>query len=422
MNRVCIIVAILCGFAAVEATADDPETRADIERLVKQLQASSRQERQAAEKQLLEFGPRILPILPPADLQRSASARAGLRRIRLQLEKAKAVASIQASQFQLSGKHSLKQIFNALIAETSNELDYSKLSEEKLSDSYDVGDKPVAFWPFIDRLAKAFQLSMKPNDGGGIQFDHGESVLNEVQYSGAFRIQATQAKYRKIFGNDQEKMLSIRLALLSEPRLRPLFLTYSPGDFQAEINGRPLQVRSRTAKLELPLGEGGAESRLKLDFSTAASQSQKQVQLSGQLSMLVAAGTERIEFTRIDKSAGVSRRRGGVTAILQQAKQTADTINVRIAISYERGGPAFESHRTWVFHNSAYLDVGGQKVQYEDFRNPLQAGKSVIVEYIFPRNDLAISECRFVYEAPTLLINVPIKVDFKKLAIDDSTP
>ena len=54
---------------------------------------------------------------------------------------------------------------------------------------------------------------------------------------------------------------------------------------------------------------------------------------------------------------------------------------VQIAVSYETGGPAFESHRTWIYHNRVYLETktGTRIERSKSFTTELQADGGVAV-------------------------------------------
>ncbi|MBM80353.1 MAG: hypothetical protein CMJ78_07140 [Planctomycetaceae bacterium] len=410
----CLLVISSRFLQAAEPDVD----RTKVAALIKQLDADKRSKRQAAETALLKLGPAVLPVLPPAEVVRSVSTRAALQRIRLKLERDKALASIKPTRVSIEGEHSLKETLEQLQQQTGNSIDSSGLAATVLAGQTSI--EATTFWRTLDQLAESqgFQVGAA-TDKASLRLTPNESDQRPpVAYSGPFRIQLTQARFRPVFGNNQIQLLSFRLQLLGEPRLRPLFLSYSPADFSAKLGNKELAVRSRDARLELPLGEGGSGARLKVDFNAKAMSTARECQLQGRCQILLAAGSERLVFTELANASGVARRRGGVTAILQEIRSTKQSIHVRIAISYDRAGPAFESHRTWIFHNRAYMECGESRVDYTDFRNPLQAGKSVVVEYEFPSSKVDLSACRFVYEAPTLLINVPVEFRFDRASIN----
>ena len=92
---------------------------------------------------------------------------------------------------------------------------------------------------------------------------------------------------------------------------------------------------------------------------------------------------------------------------------------IGVAVSYDNGGPAFESHRTWIFHNAVYLETkSGARTSFTEFETAQQSDGVVAVDYHW-RNILApASQYVFIYEAPTLIIDVPIEVSVDKIPIE----
>jgi hypothetical protein len=93
---------------------------------------------------------------------------------------------------------------------------------------------------------------------------------------------------------------------------------------------------------------------------------------------------------------------------------------VRLSIAYDTGGPAFESHRTWIYHNEVYLQAeDGRRFPVNDgFETIAETGGGVGVEYRFKDlPDLAPSAWELVYVAPTLLIDAPVEFEFKGVSV-----
>ena len=104
--------------------------------------------------------------------------------------------------------------------------------------------------------------------------------------------------------------------------------------------------------------------------------------------------------------------------------QQPRSAKIDVAVSYDTGGPAFESHRTWIFHNLAYLvDSKGKRISRNaTFGTALQKNGAVAVEYGFNSLTEPISKYKFVYVAPTLLIDVPLKFSFSDVVVSQKKP
>ena len=249
-----------------------------------------------------------------------------------------------------------------------------------------------------------------------------------VAYSGPIRIAVDRARLRQYLKSSSTRIARLNYRLNAEPRLRPLFIKYHGSDFAAQTSGgKALAPFSPDAHPEIPLGEGGRQLKLFSDFRVPKSSVLDRIKFRGKLTMTVAAGTEQIKFTRLNRAEGTARRRGGVTVKLQKIEFGKDRkgrrqARLRVIVSYDSGGPAFESHRSWIFHNQVYLETeGGRRIERDAiFHTALQTNGAIAVEYGFSGLTHRLDEYRFVYVAPTLIVNMPIKFDMPRIPVSTS--
>ena len=90
-NAVVIMAAALVGQADGAKTDDD--LKLEVLRLVRRLDARELADREAAEKALMEVGPKALDLLPPVDERTPAEVRQRLDRIKVLLQKEQAEAA-----------------------------------------------------------------------------------------------------------------------------------------------------------------------------------------------------------------------------------------------------------------------------------------------------------------------------------------
>ena len=437
--------ACLLGLAAVALCAepDTPPPRsanpADLREVVshwvERLDSDRRAVRVEAERELLDLGPKILPLLPPPELLPSASVRASVFKIRVVLERRKARESVEASRVSLKTTGPLAEILQAIAEQTGNQFDLSQLPGALSKQTIAVDWDKVTYWSALDDLTTRSNLVYV--------FDAGRNALGlrkraadddrelAVHHDGAFRIAIDSAELRPIFGKPADKLLRIRLNVASEPRMRPLFLKYAATDIKARTpQGRDLPPANPDAQYDLPLGEGGRFLRGSVDFVVPADEELAQISLRGKLLMQTAAGSEHIRFSNLPRAEGVARRRGGVTVTLQRVsyKQSAEPtskdvseqdVSLQVAVVYDTGGPAFESHRTWIFHNEVWLEDAEAKQLPPNggYTTELQGDGIVSVSYRFLNVPGRLNDYSFVYVAPTLIIDAPIELDFPALPV-----
>jgi hypothetical protein len=404
---------------------------------ITKLDADTLQDRTTAERTLLAAGPDVLPFLPAPELLPNTAVRQAVRRIRLRLEEAKARESVKASTVTINGSLPLKDILKQITEQTGNRLDTTKLPKELLERSVPVEIGNIYFWHTLDIIGEYCGFERENLTAGNESSPavrlvpaRAESRHRDGIVKGAFLIDAHSLQFKPRVGVADRQLLRVPIRISPEPRVRPLFLKVAGADFSIVTPKlEKLPPFNPDAKLELPLGEAGTEISFNMDFDVPKPFDEKRVTLDGKVTMTVAAASEEFRFSDLTKDAGAAKRRGGVTVTLneidfQPEKQDPDrkTARFRITVHYDTGGPAFESHRTWMFHNQVYLeDAKGQKLERSsNFHTALQTDGGVTVEYDFENLTGGPGEYKFMYIAPTLIINVPVSFEFENLLVPQS--
>jgi hypothetical protein len=144
--------------------------------------------------------------------------------------------------------------------------------------------------------------------------------------------------------------------------------------------------------------------------------------------MTTAADSAAVRFVDISKPAdgkylGIERRRGGVTVSLQRVHRErkldgTNELRIAITVAYDSGGPAFESHRTWILHNEVFLEEGEKRLPLNGgYETTLQADGAVGMEYRFVDLPDPLPEYGFVYMAPTLIVDVPVRFALESVPV-----
>lgn len=408
------------------------QMKQQIAQLIKKLDSNQRVVRQQAEIELVSLGKPVLSLLPPPELVSSHSVRDTLQRVREQIEKRIAKDSIKASTVNLKGRHSLNMIFIKITEQTGNQLDTTNLSKALLKAKMDVNFVKRPFWKAIDDLTRKRHLTYQINSSNGYlefnpvrQNQPNPSVeLTHVYYSGPFRIEIEKMLRRPLVGNTSRELLRTTFLIQVEPRLRPLFLSYSSSELEAKGNKtHKLLPFNPYAKYELPLGEGGKNLKFSMQWIMNRNQLPKTIEIQGRLKMELAAETLPITFDHLSRSKGALRRRGNISVELIDAKSmkhdSKQNLNVRIALSYDYSGPAFESHRTWIYHNRAFLqNPQGKKYWLNgSSQTTLESTGKISVLYQFTDLPQAETSYQFTYLAPTLITSAPIDFHFEAIPL-----
>ncbi len=95
---------LIIGCLLAGEPASDAALKTKVLMLVHKLDADTKDERTAAEKELMELGPAVLDLLPSPDPQDTGNLAVTIRRIRRQLQETQAAKSIEASTVTLQGR------------------------------------------------------------------------------------------------------------------------------------------------------------------------------------------------------------------------------------------------------------------------------------------------------------------------------
>jgi hypothetical protein len=282
------------------------------------------------------------------------------------------------------------------------------------------------FWPTLDGLLQQSGLTFEPEpQRRGLRIVRHDDVAarETIGYAGPFRLSAPEVQIVST------KIARVMLFAQPEPRLRPLFLQFASADISAKSAEHLLAPFNPDASYELIVNEPGGRSRMQLDFVIPPGVSLKDLKLEGTFRMTTAADSAAIRFIDLSKQPdgrelAIDRRRGGVTVSLRRVRheQTAESgreLRISVTVAYDTGGPAFESHRTWILHNEVYLeDSAGKRVPLNGgSETTLQADGAVGMEYRFVDLPDPLPDYTFVYTAPILIVDVPVRFALESLSV-----
>ncbi len=427
MTVVGLLLVLQISAAPPDTATGDP-VRETVIQWILQLEAPSLAERSRAERELLDLGPKILPLLPPRDLLSGSASRAAVQRLRIQLQRQLASDSVRPSRVSLSGEFTLTELLTEIAKQSSNPLRLSDSAAPLANDRRRWELEHVTFWEAVDTICRnsgtssLIPIMFPESDAVWLTLLAQPTARPVVIHAGVLRVSIVEAKRQSIVGDPNHRLLRVRGELMFEPRLRPLFVHFKAGDFSARPEeSAVLPAWNPSARYELPMAGASRRTQVTWDFRTPAEIDWSCFQLDGKLLVQLAAATELIDF-ELPAGQEVLRRRGGVSVRLFPTELSPNAAGgrdgtVKISVSYETGGPAFESHRTWVYHNAAWIEHGEKRIPFTDFETLQQVDGGVELEYRF-QNLPADGSLRFVYEAPTLLLDVPFEVKLEEVRVD----
>jgi len=439
-----VLAACFWLLASVARADDRPGPAAaqevrQIQRLIGQLDADARSERIKARDALLKLGPAILPLLPEDQTIASAAARQELQGIRLRLERDAALASLTPSRVTLKGQYSLRSVLTQITGQTGNEFDTRNLDDRLLERPITVDFHLRSFWSACDAIVTQLGLAYGSSPGRRLEVvpatHDPEAHPLAVDDEGTFRVAVTSASIRPSAVSRSGYALRVSWSLRAEPRLRPLFAAIGghdmhahmadakltpPGATQAAI--RVLRPISPAAQLELSMNEGQEPLRLGTDFEVPADPAvAPQIDFDGSFAVEMAAGPKQFVFENLAAVDQAPQRAGSVTVRLRHvdfpAKGSPGDARVEISVVYDQRGPAFESYRTWIYHNELWLETKDGRGLRPRPRVATQAQDDggIAVEYNFANVAGSPADFRAVYVAPTLITQSPMQFQLRNI-------
>lgn len=428
-------VAVCAAEEGPSSVPGDTQLRTQIVRLVTQLDSARADERDAAEKSLLELAgtttediDRFLEFLPQDSDQMPLAVRDRLANIRRAVEDRMAKTAVAATKVTLSAVNMpLAEVFAAIEKQTSN-----RLVDNRQGDAPDAGsrggsvtielnDEP--FWPAVDKLLDAAQLDVYTYGGENVlsivsRSDENARRFGRAHYTGPFRIEILEIQSQRSLRQPQRKSLKLQMEVAWEPRLRPIALSQPIEDVEATTDtSSQLPVSQPEAVLDVEVPDGTQAAEILLSLELPPRDAKRIVSLHGKLRALVPGRQVKFRFDDIARASGKSQRRGGVRVTLDSVRQNNAIWEVHMRLTLDDANQALESHRGWVLHNKSYLvGADGEAIDNAGLETTRQTPNEVGVAYLFDLPN-GLEGLGWVYETPAAIVEVPVEYEIKDIEL-----
>jgi len=415
----------------------DAELRAEVRRLVRQLDAPSLEQREAAEAALLRLGPAALDLLPSEDQQASAEIRKRLAGVRHELQRRASAASADASTISLRGeKMPLSKVLAQVEQQSGNAIVdlRRRFGQPAPERELTLDFERTPFWEALDRVLDQAGLAVYPFAeqravGLVMKFNEGRaSRFGRASYSGPFRFEAAEIVARRNLLESNARSLSLSVEVAWEPRLRPIILVQRMADAAAvDGRGRPLAFADPQARLEAAAAGTASLVKLDLAFAPPPEDVRAIAALRGTLLATLPGRLETFRFRDLPAARNVRHRIAETEVALEQVRKSArqaatggnaaETWEVRIRVRFDDAGDALESHRTWIFDNPAWLQTAdGRTIAPDDYETTAQSENEVGVAFFFTI-EKPIDRYAFVYQTPGSIITRGYDYELKDIPL-----
>jgi len=422
---------LLAAVAAAEPAEPSPPPAvgpqpAVVRRLVAALNDNQLARREAAERQLLELGPDVLPLLPGEDEPLPAEARQRLTRVRRALEELASRRAAEATRVTLHGNLRLSDTLRELEKQTGNKLiDFRpRFGQQAPDPQLNLALDNAPFWLALDTILDQAGLTLYNFHGQSgalaiVAADPQAAPRKERGcYAGLFRFEATQLEALRDLRVADRNSLKLTLEVTWEPRVRPIVLEQPRSAITATAdNGQAIGVVSPQGRLDVAVQETVNGVDLVVPLVPPSREVRALAQVRGQLTALVPGRTETFRFTRLHQARNIQQRRGGVNVVLEEVRKNADLYEIRIVVRFDDAAGALQSHLDWISSNEAFLEgPGGQRLEQLNFERFREQENEVGFAYLCPLEG-RLEDYAFVYKTPAAIIPMPVRYELKDIPL-----
>ncbi len=425
-----LLALMAASIAAGRAGAQVSDALKDrVNQLVAKLDAEKIEARDAAQKALVELGPRIKPLLDDAEKSGSAERKARLAKVREAFAKAEENTNLGASKITIKQKGvRLSEAIKLLQTQSGNTI--NDLREQEGVDvtnpalDLDIVDKP--FFEALDIVTGEAGLAPSFFTGDGSIGLMGAATPGAtprvakpmVVYSGPFRVQFKQISAVRDFDTGMATS-NAQFELAWEPRLRPMLLAFKPDSVQAmtdEGKAVPRAVMDESDDVALRPENPAAEVNLNLVAPDRSAKEFKTFKVKGEVTL--PAGIKTFKFKSLDAKDDTIKE-NDIAVTLESTTIEEGIWRVNVTVAYPGGGPAFESYRQGLFNNRLWLQkADGSRFEHNGgFNNTGSDDGKLSFEYLFVDAPGKLADYGLVYETPSKVVTIPLEFEFKKIPL-----
>lgn len=422
-----------CSVVEVHAQAETPQTDTtgnetkpvtfeQVRKILRDLEGDQLQQRDAAEKQLIELGPSVLPFLPEVNARTSGELKIRLQRIRTGLEATDVESFFEASLLSLSGKMTVPEAFERIQKDSGNKVMLQGADGMSgMEVSFDHENQP--FWEVVGSIMQ--QANLRINAFGATD---GELVLMPgAQYaddtppaftSGPFRVDVLSAQSTRAFTTQMDGQLQLSLQVSWEPRMKPVFMQIPMSEVEAKLSDDSnLKATNPQAAPEIPLNFGGCSTQIDLQLERPARSFDKIENLKGSFVVAVPSERHQYVFEKFGNGARQSEKYGDVSVTLEGARRNGAVYEMRILVEFGNSQGALDSFRGWILSNEAYLlDPKQVRLENVGLQTYAVTPNAVGIAYLFQINGDP-NDFQLIYESPGMITKQTVEYELNDITL-----
>lgn len=281
-------------------------------------------------------------------------------------------------------------------------------------------NRPTAFWPLLDEVARQTQRRIVPRRGGGLllmpQLAAPAAAISPV-YAGPFRARLKHVTAMRHFGDPALDQLVVTVELLWEPRLSPWLLRLTPSSVRLAEDGRTTTVDQGGHVTYRLLGEQGLDLPLRLPLPARQRLQLDRLTVSG--AIVVPPDRLVVSFDQVEPMP--ARECAGIQVIVRRVDREPVAGRWQIVTEVTYPNLDLESHQAWVF-GTVQLELrprnGGPPLR---LRQPdavsINEGRSIQITHLVPDLPGAIRDYAMSLHLPAAPVEHQLELQFHGLPL-----
>jgi hypothetical protein len=427
-----LFIPILPLGGAAFGQAADAALRDRVAQLVERLDAPKAEVRDAAEKNLIGLGARVLPLLPEVTKTTPAERKERLERIISALHEADEQANLGASKVTIKAKGiRLTEALRQLQSQSGNAITdlREQFGAEVTNPAFDLEIDNMPFFQALDLVAQKSELVLNfftgdesiglmsapvAAPGAPAQPEKNAYVL----YTGPFRV-----VFRQLFiSRDLQSGIgsaNAQFEVAWEPRLRPMLLALKAEDLAiVDDQGNEVKPAVMQESTDVVLRHENPAAELNINMAAPDRKALKLAKLKIKADVTVPAAFRTFRFASL-AAKNVEQKQGEISVTLEDTEIDEQVWKVHVTLLYPGEGPAFESYRQGLFNNDLWLQkADGSRFAWNGgYSNTASDGGKLGFEYLFVDAPGKLADYQFVYETPSKVLTIPLEFEFKDVPL-----
>jgi hypothetical protein len=404
-----VLMGLSGGLYAQEADtkATKESVEAEVQRLVRELDAGQLARRNAAEQELQKLGDQALPFLPEPNAEQPPEVKQRLERVRARIAKQSAGAKVDRSStdVRLGDAATLGEALEAISRDSGIEFEHMADKDTPIT------PYPAAlpFWHAVDHVLDEAKLDIDfysgENDTIALQprSENRPSRVDSAAYAGLYRLEPVIVTSRRILQDASLSSMNVEVEISWKPDAHPVGITLPLSQINAVLDdGATVKAQQSAGTIDIAPSDEIATSTIQLPLALPAGFPTKITALSGKIQSMLPGEIKPFEFAL--KEGPKTRTEDFVTVKLEELRKNGPLHEIRLGIEYKSPGKAMESHRGWLLGNEVYVQMADGSRQdhlgYELYRHN---ENGIGIGYLFDIGD-APAESKLIYKTATAVV------------------